>query len=194
MNNLTPQTISLFGKQAIESVLVEEYVQWSIHMLEEGFESLNLCMLAGLENPLNLFEVKGHFEKSINELGILRKTPDEEIHDYALTLIRSLANKNISPKEALPLLSDICIKTGYNSKYMIWYSLEDARMDVEVGEYPYGFPDAYGKDFADIVSFEAQKYLGIKNRNVQPAHPHVQENRGENLWEKLKRFARFSCQ
>jgi hypothetical protein len=165
MNDLSPETISIFGREALGFVRPVEYVEWANHMLEKGFDTYNLCMLAGLEPLLNMFEVQSHFKRSLDELGIVRVSKLEDIRNYALYLIKGLANKTIHPDDALPILEKICVHSDYSSEYMIWYELNNARQDVESGHYPHMFPSVYGGNIVDVCSDEAQRYL---NMEVQP--------------------------
>jgi hypothetical protein len=106
-----------------------------------------------------MFEVQSHFQKSLDELGIIRSSKPEEIRNYALFLIQGLANKTIHPDHALPILEKICVSTDYEKEYMTWYELNDARIDVESGHYPHMFPSVYGGSIVDVCAKEAQKYL-----------------------------------
>jgi hypothetical protein len=158
MKELSPTTIAVFARENLKIIRAEEYVEWAIHMLEQGFESYNLCMLAGLVPLLNMFEVQSHFRKSIDELGIVRKSQSEEINDYAIILISGLVDKSISPDTALPILNKLCVASDYE-EYFIFYELDDARLDVNSGHYPHMYPDAYDNDFIEVVSKEAKAYL-----------------------------------
>jgi hypothetical protein len=45
-------------------------VEWAENALGNGFDSMHLRILAGLEAPLNQFEVREYAEKALNDLSI----------------------------------------------------------------------------------------------------------------------------
>lgn len=152
-------TIALLGRATLRHAREEEYVEWAIHMLEQGHDTPNLCILAGLEPLLNHFEVQDHFNRSLKELGIERTEKEEEIKRYAIETVRHISKGIIDHKVGVSTLNAVCIASDYPSYLMDWYSLYDAMIDIDSGHYPNGFPEAYGKDFREVVLNVAKKFL-----------------------------------
>jgi len=159
--NTAPQytTTALLGRASLRHAREEEYVEWAVHMLEQGHDTPNLCILAGLEPILNHFEVQDHFSRSLKELGIERKENDVEIKRYAIETVRHILNGSIDHKVGVSTLNSVCIAGDYPSYLMDWYSLDDAMIDIDSGHYPNGFPEAYGKDFREVVLGVAREFL-----------------------------------
>jgi len=51
-----------------------ECVDWAIEMLEHGYETPNLIMLAGCDKSTSYFEIKSYLEDAIKELGLKMKS------------------------------------------------------------------------------------------------------------------------
>ncbi|MDB2358102.1 hypothetical protein N9V86_03180 [Opitutales bacterium] len=163
---LSFSTIALLGRANLKHAREEEYVEWATHMLEEGHETPSLCILAGLEPLLNHFEIQDYFKRSLRELGIERKQKEEEIRIYATETVRHILDESIDYKTGVSLLSSVCISCDYPSYLMDWYSLDDAISDIESGNYPNGYPSAYGRNPKAVVLEIATDFLA-KHKNTE---------------------------
>lgn len=113
----------------------EDWVKWAIDMVENGYESEHLYILAGKMSPYNLFEIDSLVEKTLSELGIKRPTDNEAVDGYAYYLISQALSGILQYTEVLQELKNICIALNYHdslySFYLLCYAYEDLRLREE---------------------------------------------------------------
>jgi hypothetical protein len=104
------------------------YVDWAIALMEQGYESESLFILAGLDNDDTETREK-YFEKTVNELSIKIDYDNARlIDDYAIYIARKVVSKAISPAAGLKVFQHIVIESGYDDKYYSFHEL-DLQMD-----------------------------------------------------------------
>ncbi len=71
---MNTQVMRNFGKVAIFSESgrgnAQDCVDWAVDLLSQGYESLNLIILAGFTPPLDHFEVQDYARRAIKELNL----------------------------------------------------------------------------------------------------------------------------
>ena len=68
-----------------------ECIDWAIEMLELGYETPNLLMLAGCDKTTSYFEVKPYLENATKELGLKMKNGDDGVISYASYFIKEIS-------------------------------------------------------------------------------------------------------
>ena len=64
-------TVTLLSKKATGRICNEDYIDWAVHALEDGFDSPSLIALACLDSKLDFHVDAGkYFEKTIKELAL----------------------------------------------------------------------------------------------------------------------------
>ncbi|WP_079478693.1 hypothetical protein [Halobacillus salinus] len=122
------ETAVLFYKIEKEMVTAEDYVMWAYSMLEKGFSSPSLGILASFDKGSNLFEVEGYFHKSCRELEI-DTAPGYEV--CARAYMRVLAEeigKREQPSEVYELAYEmfhIVRELDYPEDLMVWYDISE---------------------------------------------------------------------
>ncbi|WP_145856012.1 hypothetical protein [Pedobacter suwonensis] len=90
-----------------------------------GYETENLLILAGLDFD-STAEREYYFWKSIEDLKInVEKTEEELLEKYALAIANSAIDKKISIEYAFQQMNKIVSASGYNSKYMAFYEINE---------------------------------------------------------------------
>ncbi|MBD1431582.1 hypothetical protein H8B06_01995 [Sphingobacterium sp. DN00404] len=88
-------TLEILAERALSQFDSKKLVYWAISVLELGYESENLYILAGLDHE-ETEERKEYFWKSINDLKLdIEKTDEELIEKYAMVIARKAINKEI---------------------------------------------------------------------------------------------------
>jgi hypothetical protein len=124
--NIQEITYQLLGEKSVTYFDSQKYVNWAITLLENGFDSESLVILAGLDS-YDTEEKEKYFWKSIEELNIrIDKTEIELIEIYANFLAIQVVENKINPTIALRKMFNITRATDYTSKYMPFYELDDA--------------------------------------------------------------------
>ncbi|MDR1847591.1 MAG: hypothetical protein LBR17_05690 [Bacteroidales bacterium] len=103
----------------------KKLVDWALEVLQQGYESENLYILAGLDND-STEEREKFFEKSLEDLNMeYPKTEEEHLKFYAVYIAEQVVKKEIDVITGLRKMYEIAVKSQYNELYMYFYSLED---------------------------------------------------------------------
>jgi RNase P subunit RPR2 len=106
----------------------QKYVDWAVVLLENGFDSESLIILAGLDSyPTE--EKEKYFWESIRELNIkIEKNDSELIEHYANFIVNQVIEDRVNPMVGLSKMLDVVRATDYSSKY-IQFELLDEDID-----------------------------------------------------------------
>ena len=130
----TDITIKKFGKEETYKILAQrlfsyfdshKLVDWAVMMMENGYDSESLIILAGLDNESTEIREQ-YFWQTIDELKLnVNKTELDIIDNYALYIAESVVNRKIKPKDGLSIMQEIVRSTDYSSKYIQFYELDE---------------------------------------------------------------------
>ena len=67
---LSDLTYKIIAFQDINEIKTDEIIQWAIEMIECGYKSENLFMLASFEKNSNFYEMENYLKKTLLELRI----------------------------------------------------------------------------------------------------------------------------
>ncbi|HEY5969065.1 MAG TPA: hypothetical protein VIU35_13895 [Chitinophagaceae bacterium] len=132
-------------QKSMNHFIDESWIDWAIEMMEAGFESENLYMLAGQTKPYNQFELQDLTTKVLKDLNLDYTDRDLTIKNYVYYLIKTGVNNPATYLNTLGILTDICRSLNYNKDYMDFYLLY------------------YAKD--ELKGFDDQSYWNGANRN-----------------------------
>jgi len=106
----------------------QDYVDWAVLALMDGFDTPSLVILAGLDlSPSNPGERNEYFRRSIQELGIdVLDSEDNILVKFSGLLCKGLLWGEIDPKDALSMLASYNNRTFYfEPLFNVWYSVDD---------------------------------------------------------------------
>lgn len=120
-----------------------DYSSWACHLLEEGFDSPNICILAGLYNENNLFELRQWHRRALQDLGYSGLSERE----LFLAHLRGYAEEFIDGKRDF--------KDITQHFHEVWMDTNDELLEAFVSLH-YGYWDFDVIDMSDmgISSFE----------------------------------------
>lgn len=128
----TKLTYQLLGQRLLTWYDSKILVDWAITLLENGFDSESLQILAGLDNEDSEIREK-YFWKATKELNInIDKQEIDLINFYVDNLVDEVISGSVSPKYGLQMMCDVARKTDYNEKFMPFYMLDE---DVDYLDY-----------------------------------------------------------
>lgn len=105
--------------------LQESYRDWAYTQLENGIDSVNINVLAGLTSFDNYFETESYFLKALHDLNI-QIPPDEiAVKNYARLICNKILNNEISEADGCHLLATICLDRDYSPEYRVWLDIEE---------------------------------------------------------------------
>ena len=139
------QTNALFYKMQKGTVLTEDYVNWSIKLLENGVTSPSVNIISSLSSGENIFEVEEYFNRALNELGIQK--PTFEI--CARAYLGHLANKIIKEKNhsltfdfTYMIYRIVASDLDYPDDLMEWYEISEMIDEQRNGDTPLEFNES----------------------------------------------------
>ena len=157
-------TYKIVAYQDIQEVDSNESVDWAIEMLELGFETESLLMLASFNKPTNYFEVINYVKKSIEELKLEVKSGNDAIMSYSAFYVHKIAKKN-NIRENLTELYKYCQKWNYEDLVYDFYLLYWAWGDIDYEDIDYSsyWEGANKENIEGIVIKTAEEWI-LKNK------------------------------
>jgi hypothetical protein len=120
------------------SATADDYVQWAIDALTEGYDAPALRKLAGLVPPANWFEAKELFEQVVIELRLQVPNSEQARRTYLATVAVGLVDKSISTEEGLEAIHRMVVSPLDHPADLqpwcdIWDELSPGQQGILVG-------------------------------------------------------------
>lgn len=155
---LTTKAILAF--RALNKSIDKNWIDWATSMLEQGYDTPHLRMLAGEANPYlsSQFEMRELVDKTLEELGFSWFDIDHVVKEYTAELLQDMLNGKRTSTAVLHELYDLCVELDYADYLYVFHSLYFAQNDLEsYGEQHY-FP-ANCSNIENVMQDEARKWL-----------------------------------
>lgn len=103
----------------------QKFVDWAVDLLQKGFETESILILAGLDNyPRE--EIEEYFWKSVNDLNLkLKKSDFEFLENFAIYIANGVITNQMNPKAGLRIMNDIVRESDYSNKYIQFFNLDE---------------------------------------------------------------------
>jgi len=116
---------TLFLRRFMGDDIPEDYVEWAVQLLCEGFDSPSLRILAGLDLKFQRDEIEPYFTETCKELDIDIPPRVQEPRATA-RLIKNLGK--LSAEAVIRMMADLCKKSGYSDPLLqVWFDIEEER-------------------------------------------------------------------
>lgn len=148
-----------FNEKAFNKDIDESWVEWALEMMEAGYESDNLYILAGISKPYNQFELQDLTHKTLAYLNLEIKDRLLTIRNYVYYIITKTIIQPTNYLTILKEIKDICIDLDMDSAYMDFYLLYFAKDDLNESENQWYWDDANRSNIDQIIKENFQKYL-----------------------------------
>jgi len=129
---ISPLTNKVIAYQEIPNFDMDSCVDWAIEMIELGYDTDNILMLAGLSSPINYFEAIALLNKALAELGLQPKIGEEAVVSYSSYYISKIA-QSIDVRSNLNSIDRLCLNLEYPSViynfYLLWWAWADLDYD-----------------------------------------------------------------
>lgn len=123
--NVREETYKLLAQRLLTFFDSKKMVDWAMILLQNGYESESLIILAGLDTDTTQ-EREKYFWQSISELQIdINVTDFELIDNYAIYIAKSVVDKQINPYSGLEIMQDIVRESDYSKRYIQFYELDE---------------------------------------------------------------------
>jgi hypothetical protein len=124
-------TYKILADKVQQQANAEDWIDWALEMMDAGFETEHLVILAGLSPHLNRFELDDIVNRALKELSLDTMTKDEMIYGYVYFLIDEALNSKISSKAALDILRKLCRDRDYEEELFPFYLLAYAQEELD---------------------------------------------------------------
>lgn len=159
-------TYKIVAFEEIQQVDTNESIDWAVEMMELGYESPSLFMLAGFNKPTNYFEVIDYVKDTVSELGLKMKTGDDATLSYASFYVHQIAKKE-RIRENLTELYKFCQMRDYEGLvydfYLLYWAWDD--LDYEDNEHNHYWDGARRSNIEQIVVQEAKMWIEKNKEN-----------------------------
>lgn len=152
-------TYRILMKKSFNEDIDESWVEWALEMMEAGYESDNLYILAGITKPYNQFELQELTDKVLTDLNLDTKDKYLIIRNYVYYILSTTINE---PSKYLPTLrevKDICVGLDMESEYMDFYLLYFAKNDLNQSENQWYWDGADRNNIDKIIKVRFQEYI-----------------------------------
>lgn len=166
MSPVTPKTRELFAKKHMSQVTVEDLIAWAVSMLESGYDTKNLGILASLTGPLYSSEVEDYFERSVRELGWDAPKPEENLRWYTRYVAAKILSGETKPFEGCKQIYETLPALSYPRHLIRWSCLylgHDPDTYEDLG-------DLSDEGFNIVVQREAKLLLDEKMTYAEHTH------------------------
>ena len=162
MPELVPSTFRILKEMAFDTDRSVDWKDWAIEMIEAGFESENLYLLAAIPTPHNPFQLRELTNRVLNDLNISYKDPYLLVRNYIHFLVVSALNKPETYFDVLREINDICVKIGFDKDYVTdLYGLYYMKEDIMHGDLNY---EGLTKDNIDQLITDRFNVWLVKNK------------------------------
>lgn len=125
-------TLTILAERILTQFDSKKLVDWAVEILQLGYESENLYILAGLDFD-STEEREKYFKDSLNDLKIeVEKDEGKLIENYAITISKRLVNREIEVDFAFSQIVKIVSASDYNQKYIPFFEIDE---DLECLKY-----------------------------------------------------------
>nr|WP_132396737.1 hypothetical protein [uncultured Pedobacter sp.] len=150
-------------KKAFNEDIDEGWVDWAIEMIQAGYESDNLYILAGITRPYHQFEVQRLTDKVLADLNLDYEDKGLMIANYIYYIISTTINEPTRYLSVLREIKDICIALDMEKKYMDFYLLYFAKDDLNESEVQWYWDSADRTNIDQIIGKVFENYLDRNN-------------------------------
>lgn len=97
----------------------DDCIDWAIEMLQLGYDTPSLLILAGLTKPTNQFEVRDYLKRALSELKLDEKTGDAATLSYSSYYITKIS-RGEEVKRNLGMVYEFCLARNYEKIIYIY--------------------------------------------------------------------------
>lgn len=127
-------TAEVLAYKILNRLTDKGWIEWAYNMLGADFETEHLLILAGMQQPLEYFEMRTLTDNVLAELRLDYSNTDEVIANYTSYLVKQGLTYQMKPFKVLERLTDIYIELDYYAPLSHFYDLYYAREDLQYGE------------------------------------------------------------
>lgn len=159
-------TYKVLVEKSLQGGAIELWKDWALEMMEAGFETEHLILLAGLSPHFNRFQLDDIVNKALKELSLDTMSNDEMIYGYVYYLIDQAFNYKLSTKVVLGTLRDLCRDRDYDNELYNFYYLAYAQEELEELGVQFYWEDANSTNIDSIINNEFKEWKSKYESNA----------------------------
>lgn len=136
----------------------EDCKDWALEMMEAGFETPHLIILAGLSSGISYFECEDVFRKAIKELSLDSMSDEEVVRGYVCYLIDQALSSKMSRSAVLSILRNLYLERDSDKELFDFSCLFYAQQELEVLGEQYYWEGANKENINSIIDNEFIKW------------------------------------
>jgi hypothetical protein len=148
---LIPSTAEILAFKMLGRSINRQWIDWAYNMLEAGFETENLIILAGEMEPYNQFEVQSLANKVLKELNLTWDDREQVYKNYVCYLISEALDGKLKAVNVLSALTNVCIENDYEPYLYDFYSLYYAYDDLIYSDHQWYWHGATRENIDTII-------------------------------------------
>lgn len=152
-------TCRVLMKKAFNEDIDESWVEWALEMMQAGYESDNIYILAGITKPYNQFELQELTDKVIADLNLETSDKSLTIRNYVYYILSTTINEPSKYLSTLREVKDICIDLDMEKEYMDFYLLYFAKDDLNDSGNQWYWDGADRNNIDEIIKDKFQEYI-----------------------------------
>ena len=143
-------------------------IDWAISLMQRGYESEYLYILAGLDY-YEWHSIEKYFDLLIEDLHLMRNENKEELfYLYASNIAHLVIENEIEPRRGLKTMEEIWLQTldiDFSDMELVQFSYlaEDASL---IGEYQIAYIGLTEENLNEVIVDEMKMFLQIKNKEL----------------------------
>lgn len=142
----------------LENINGDECIQWAIEMLQFGYETPSLLIVAGLPKSPSQWELHSYLKAALSELGLQEKVGEAAILSYSAYYITKIAVAQ-DVQRNLEMLYRFCLQCGYDKLIFDFYLLYWAWQDLDYENDQHYWKGANRNNIEQIVVEKANKWV-----------------------------------
>ena len=159
MTHPISSTYIILKMKAFNEDIDESWIDWAVDMIEAGYESDNLYMLAGYTRPYNQFELQELAEKVLQDMNLDYADKEAAIRNYARFIIQNAIGVPITYFSTLEELKDIYYKIDTAYEYQDFMKLYYAKEERLASPDQWYWNDATRENIDGIIRERFQQFL-----------------------------------
>ena len=144
-------TAEILAYKVLGESVDERWTSWALEMLEAGFETEHLLILAGENPPYNQFYLAELTNRVFEELGLEYSNKDRVLDQYIYYLIDKALSGEIDKMEVLSTLKDTYVDNEYDSRFQDFYLLYYAKDELEEFDHQFYWDRADRKNIDQVI-------------------------------------------
>ena len=131
---LIETTYEIIAWKCLGKSVDKEWSDWATELIKAGFETEHIVELAGIGKPYNQFELKVLTDRVFEELNLDFNNKDKILKNYVSFLCEQVLNSKRDLLKSLRAIRNICIELDYDKSIYDFYSLYNAKEDLNYSE------------------------------------------------------------